>query len=127
MPRSASCTALWPPVPSEFDDYIARPKGNHYQSLHTAVVGPQGKTLEVQIRTHEMHAFAERGVAAHWRYKEGGGGDRKFRAQDRLDASIARSEGRAQHDEQADDAALLAGFKTDLLEDRVYLLTPQGR
>jgi len=112
---------LWPPIPSEFDDYIARPKGNNYQSLHTAVVGPQGKTLEVQIRTHEMHAFAERGVAAHWRYKEGGGGDQSFERKVAWMRQLLEAK-----DESGDEAALLAGFKTDLLEDRAYLLTPAG-
>src|SRR6185369_802430 len=113
---------LWPPVPSEFDDYIARPKGNHYQSLHTAVIGPEGKTLEVQIRSHEMHSHAERGVAAHWRYKEGGGGDQSFERKIAWMRHLLEAK-----DEHEDDAALLAGFKTDILEDRVYLLTPQGK
>ena len=125
----ASCYAalgvvhtLWPPVPSEFDDYIARPKGNHYQSLHTAVIGPDGKTLEVQIRSHEMHAHAEQGVAAHWRYKEGGGSDQDFERKIAWMRQLLEAK-----DEHEDDAALLAGFRTDILEDRVYLLTPQGQ
>ena len=113
---------LWPPLPNEFDDYIARPKGNHYQSLHTAVVGPQGKTLEVQIRSHDMHAHAEAGVAAHWRYKEGGGSDAEFERKVAWMRQLLEAK-----DDSEDDAALLAGFRTDILEDRVYLLTPQGQ
>ncbi|HEX6834500.1 MAG TPA: bifunctional (p)ppGpp synthetase/guanosine-3',5'-bis(diphosphate) 3'-pyrophosphohydrolase [Rudaea sp.] len=136
--------ALWPPLPNEFDDYIARPKGNHYQSLHTAVIGPEGKTLEVQIRTFDMHAHAERGVAAHWRYKEttaktvapaprsktagaggfstGGGADESFERKIAWMRQLLEAK-----DDREDDAALLAGFRTDILEDRVYLLTPQGQ
>ena len=114
--------ATWPPVPGEFDDYIARPKGNHYQSLHTAVIGPQGKTLEIQIRTHEMHEHAELGVAAHWRYKEGGGADSAF---ERRIAGL-RQMLEAKADTES-DAALLAGMQTEVIDDRVYLLTPQGK
>ncbi|MBO9664719.1 MAG: bifunctional (p)ppGpp synthetase/guanosine-3',5'-bis(diphosphate) 3'-pyrophosphohydrolase [Dokdonella sp.] len=114
--------ALWPPIPSEFDDYIARPKGNHYQSLHTAVIGPEGKTLEVQIRTHEMHRHAELGVAAHWRYKEGGGGDASFERKIAWMRKLLENK-----DAREDDAALLAGFRTEVVEDRVYLLTPKGQ
>jgi len=113
---------LWPPLPNEFDDYIARPKGNHYQSLHTAVVGPEGKTLEVQIRSYDMHAHAEAGVAAHWRYKEGGGSDTEFERKVTWMRQLLESK-----DDAEDEAALLAGFRTDILEDRVYLLTPQGQ
>ena len=112
--------ALWTPVPSEFDDYIARPKANDYRSLHTAVVGPEGRTLEVQIRTHEMHAQAELGVAAHWRYKEGGG-DRAF------DRKIAWMRRLLDHAQEGGDGEGLAGdLDAELVEDRVYALTPKG-
>jgi len=114
--------SLWPYIPGEFDDYIANPKGNHYQSLHTAVVGPEGRTLEVQIRTHDMHSHAELGVAAHWRYKEGGGADASF------ERKIAWMRQLLENREGGeDDASLLAGFRTDVVEDRVYLLTPKGQ
>jgi len=113
--------SLWSPIPSEFDDYIANPKGNNYQSLHTAVIGPHGKALEIQIRTHDMHAHAELGVAAHWRYKEGGSGDAEF------ERKIAWMRQLLDGKDGEDDTALLAGLSTELIEDRVYVLTPQGQ
>ncbi len=112
--------SLWPHLPGEFDDYVARPKGNGYRSLHTAVLGPQGKTLEVQIRTHEMHRANELGVAAHWRYKEGGGADAEFEAKIAWMRKLLEPRG---EDEVAE---LAAGFQTELMEDRVYALTPKG-
>lgn len=111
--------SLWPHLPGEFDDYVARPKGNGYRSLHTAVIGPEGKTLEVQIRTHEMHRANELGVAAHWRYKEGGGADAEFEAKIAWMRKLLEPRGE-------DDAELAAGFETELMEDRVYVLSPKG-
>src|SRR3954468_4473910 len=113
---------LWQPIPKEFDDYISRPKGNLYQSLHTAVIGPDGKTVEVQIRTEEMHRHAEYGVAAHWRYKEGG---RTERADKSFEQKIAwLRELLAWRDEVADWASTT---KQAHLDDTVYVLTPQGK
>jgi GTP pyrophosphokinase len=112
---------LWQPVPKEFDDYISRPKGNLYQSLHTAVVGPAAKTLEVQIRTEEMHRHAEYGVAAHWQYKEKG---KPSRADGAFERKIAwLRELLAWRDEVAD----WSKTKQARLDDTVYVLTPQGK
>lgn len=114
--------ALWLPIPSEFDDYIARPKANDYRSLHTAVVGPEGRTLEVQIRTHEMHAQAELGVAAHWRYKEGGG-DKAF---DRKIAWMRRLLDQSGEAGQDGETNLAGDLGAELIEERIYTLTPKG-
>src|SRR3546814_20483319 len=99
--------ALWAPIPSEFDDYIARPKHNDYRSLHTAVVGPEGNTLEVQIRTREMHEQAELGVAAHWRYTESGGSQRSAAGNTALDRTFGWI--RLQQDANTGGAGELAG------------------
>ena len=111
---------LWAPVPSEFDDYIAKPKDNDYRSLHTAVAGSDGRTLEVQIRTHAMHEHAELGVAAHWRYKEGGKGEASF------ERKVAWMRQLLEVRDGDDETTLLSGFNTALMEDRIYLLTPKG-
>ncbi|MFN8453175.1 MAG: GTP diphosphokinase [Anaerolineae bacterium] len=113
---------LWRPIPGEFDDYIAMPKDNHYRSLHTAVIGPDGKTVEVQIRTGKMHQDAEWGVAAHWRYKEGSKSDMSF---DRKIASL-RQAIIEWKDDVADAAEFLDQVKTDFFQDRVHVLTPHG-
>lgn len=119
--------ALWVPIPSEFDDYIARPKSNDYRSLHTAVVGPGGKTLEVQIRTREMHAQAELGVAAHWRYKEGGaGGSAGGAAMDKRIAWMRKLLEQAADAARDGEASPLDGIDSELIEERVYALTPKG-
>lgn len=113
---------LWQPIPGEFDDYIARPKSNDYRSLHTAVIGPLGLALEVQIRTFEMHQHSELGVAAHWRYKEGGKSDVKFEEKIAWLRQIL-----AWKDEVADSGDLLEQFKSELFQDKIYVLTPQGK
>ncbi|MDZ4201654.1 MAG: bifunctional (p)ppGpp synthetase/guanosine-3',5'-bis(diphosphate) 3'-pyrophosphohydrolase [Gallionella sp.] len=113
---------LWQPIPGEFDDYIAQPKSNDYRSLHTAVNGPRNLAIEVQIRTHEMHQHSELGVAAHWRYKEGGKSDT------RLDDKIAwLRQILAWKDEVASSGGMPEQFRDELTDARIYVLTPQGR
>jgi GTP pyrophosphokinase len=113
---------LWSPIPKEFDDYIAKPKANNYRSLHTAVIGPEGKSVEVQIRTHDMHQSSELGVAAHWRYKEGA---RQTKGYDEKIAWLRQI--LDWKDEVRDTGELAEQFKTGLFDDTIYVLTPQGK
>ena len=111
--------SLWQYIPKEFDDYIANPKENGYQSLHTVILDPQGNRIEVQIRTQEMHDYAELGVAAHWSYKEGG---KQTAAMEKSVATL-----RKLLEEKQNDEALSDDFRSELFNDRVYVLTPAGK
>jgi GTP pyrophosphokinase len=111
----------WQYIAGEFDDYIATPKSNQYRSIHTAIVGPQGLTVEVQIRTREMHEHAELGVAAHWQYKEGGSRDSQY---ERKVEAVRRMLQPGETTEEERDA--LEGLRAQLFADRVYVLTPKG-
>src|SRR6185312_3279277 len=119
---------LWTYVPGEFDDYIATPKGNFYRSIHTAVIGPQSKSVEVQIRTREMHEHAELGVAAHWTYKEGAAPDAQYQRKIEWVRRLLEpqaEEGRTETGAEA-DREFLEHVRSELFEDRVYALTPKG-
>lgn len=128
VPDIPSCYAAlgiihthWRPYPHEFDDYIAAPKDNFYQSIHTAVLYEDGKPLEVQIRTHEMHQNAEYGIAAHWRYKERGKRDDVY--EERINWLRKLMEWRQ---EVEDAQEFVEGIRTDVFQDRVYAFTPRG-
>jgi guanosine-3',5'-bis(diphosphate) 3'-pyrophosphohydrolase len=115
--------SIWRPIPGQFDDYIAVPKTNLYQSLHTAVIALDGKPLEIQIRTHQMHQVSEVGIAAHWRYKEGTKSDREY------DAKLAwlRQLMEWQRDVSDSDATeFVEGIKLDIFQDQVFVFTPRG-
>jgi GTP pyrophosphokinase len=112
---------LFKPIPGKFKDYIALPKANMYQSLHTAVIGPHGEKIEIQIRTHEMHKLAEEGIAAHWKYKEGKVFDAR---EDKMFAWLRRIIER--QEELKDNKEFLESFKIDLFPDEIYVFTPKG-
>ncbi len=113
--------SLWQYIPGEFDDYIATPKENNYRSIHTAIIGPEGKVVEVQIRTNEMHNHNELGVAAHWRYKEGSEGNKRF------DEKISWLRQLLEwKDDIADASDFVDQVKRDVFEDRIYVFTPKG-
>ncbi len=128
VPDVPSCYAAlgvihthWRPIPGEFDDYIAAPKDNFYQSLHTAVIYDDKRPLEVQIRTSEMHQNAEYGIAAHWRYKEGTHRDKSY--EQRINWLRNMMEWRT---DVNDAQEFVEGMKTDVFQDRVYVFTPRG-
>jgi GTP pyrophosphokinase len=113
--------SLWKPIPGQFDDYIAVPKPNGYQSLHTAVIALDGKALEIQIRTHAMHSVSEVGIAAHWRYKEGSKAERDY------DAKLAWLRQLMDWQREVTDATeFVEGIKLDIFQDQVFVFTPKG-
>ena len=113
---------LWHYIPGEFDDYIATPKDNEYRSIHTAVIGPEGKSLEIQIRSRDMHEHAELGVAAHWRYKEGGGRDAGYERK----IEWVRRRARSGAVTPSSRAIRSSALKSELFSDRIYAMTPRG-
>jgi GTP diphosphokinase / guanosine-3',5'-bis(diphosphate) 3'-diphosphatase len=113
--------SLWTPIPGQFDDYIAKPKDNFYQSLHTSVLYDDGQTLEVQIRTKDMHEEAEYGIAAHWRYKEGSKRDEAFERRINQLRSLLAWQG-----DVSDAHEYVASMKSNVLEERIYVFTPKG-
>lgn len=115
--------SLWAPIPGEFDDYIARPKDNMYQSLHTAVIGPAGKPIEIQIRTPEMHRIAEFGIATHWLYKEPGA-KRDPAMEEKINWLRQLMDWRR---DIADASAFVDSLKTDVFQDQAYVYTPKGK
>lgn len=117
----------WMPLPGRFKDYIALPKANGYQSLHTTVIGPSGRPLEVQIRTHNMHEVAEFGVAAHWAYKKNKGSNKEAKVNDQNQQALTVIQGILELQEDAKNAEdFMAGVQGDLFSDRVYAFTPRG-
>jgi GTP pyrophosphokinase len=116
--------SMFQPIPGEFDDYIAKPKANNYRSLHTSVIGPHNRALEVQIRTQEMHQSSEFGVAAHWNYKEGGNAAKDAGFASKI-ASLRQV--LSWGDDVSSPGELLAGFKSSLFEETIFVLTPQGK
>lgn len=113
---------IWMPIPSEFDDYISQPKGNDYRSLHTAVHCEDGRALEIQIRTHDMHQHAELGVAAHWRYKEGAGSAGNYDDKIALLRQLL-----SWRDDIGDSRDWQSHYREAALDDTLYVFTPQGR
>ena len=115
---------IYKPIPGRFKDYIAMPKPNMYQSLHTTVIGPQGKTFEIQIRTFEMHKTAEYGIAAHWKYKEGDSGDNKEKS---FENKLVWLRDMLEWQKETSDAEeIMEGFKINLFTDEIFLFTPKG-
>jgi len=112
----------WMPIPERFDDYIAKPKSNMYQSLHTKVIGPGGEPLEIQIRTWDMHKTAEFGVAAHWQYKEGGSADERYERK----LGWLRQQLFDWQADSKDDIEFLRSVTEDLFTDQVFVFTPKG-